>query len=157
MTLEEFNQMVTEASQKAHLFVANSVGTPSRIRSVALRIDDDGVLSVVLYTERMQHRVPTDEAKEMQAAMAAMRELFEREPNLKNSLSEFDGFFVHWDEITDAMAAAGDEYTEWDCSPLELITRLIDERDELRATVDEIRNTPDVASESELESEDDER
>ena len=137
MKLEEFNQMVTEASQKAHLFIADSIGGAERVRSVALRIDDDGVLSIILHSKRMKSRIPTDEAAQIEKSLKAMRDVVDREPALKDSFEDFDGFFVHWDEVADAMKAAGPEYEGYSESPLELITQLIDERDDLLEQVNQ--------------------
>lgn len=62
-------------------------------------------------------------------ADAFIAELYEQEPNLKEEgLERFDGYFVHWDKIIKQCATAGvDGYSQ---SPAELITRLIDQRDE---------------------------
>lgn len=136
MKLKEFNEKVTKASQNAHLFFAGGYGGPERIKSVSLRIDDDGVLSIILHPQRMPDRVPTEESKKIGQALKVMKDLLEREPELKGSFDEFDGFFVHWDEITDALANAGEDYLDYLQSPMELIGRLIEERDQLKEQIE---------------------
>lgn len=139
MTLEEFTKIVSEACQKAHLFVGGLGGSVERVRSAALRIDDDGVLSIVLYPDRMKNRVPTDESEKVAIALKNIADIIDREPDLKDNFQDFDGFFVHWDEITAALQGAGDDYIDYDQSPMELITRLINERDELKTSVDDLK------------------
>lgn len=56
MTLEEFTKLISECSKSAHIFVANNIGGAERVRSVSIRIDDDGVLSILCHTHRMKLR-----------------------------------------------------------------------------------------------------
>lgn len=62
-----------------------------------------------------------------------IEELYELEPSLKTEgLERFDGYFVHWNEIIEFCHRVGgvEGYTQ---SPLELISRIIDQRDEALA------------------------
>lgn len=135
MTLEEFNKAVQECSQKAHLFFATDFDI-KQVRSISLRMDDDGVLSIVCHASRMKNRVPSEDAKFTEEALKAFRELINRVPDLKENFEEFDGFFVHWDQVTDTISKAGKNYQHYSESPFELITKLIDERDDLRERLD---------------------
>lgn len=62
-------------------------------------------------------------------ANALADQIYRLEPNLINEgLENFDGYFVHWDEIIKACQQAWPEPVGYAQSPLELIARLIDER-----------------------------
>lgn len=135
MTLDEFSKVVSEASKNAHLFVADGYGF-KQVRSVSLRMDDDGTLSVLMHPNHMPDRVTTEDAKTLALQLKMIRELLVKEPQLKQDFDDFDGFFVHWNEIIDALAEAGEEYQQYSISPMELLQQLIDERNELKAKLD---------------------
>ena len=135
MTLEEFNAVVKEASQKAHMFVAGFT-KPERVKSVSLRLDDDGVLSIVLHKERMPSRVPTDEAAKIDAAVKGMQKLVKKEPKLKGAFDDFDGFFVHMNEITEVAEESGENLDGE--SVADFIWRIIEERNEAQLRLERI-------------------
>ena len=137
MTLEEFNKIVSDASQKAHLLVSDGLSGAKRVKGVGMRLDDDGVLSLILYTTHLAGRVESDESKQLAEQRRMIKELLDREPCLRECFQDFDGFFVHWNEISGAFECAGDDYRDWGESPLELIGKLISERDELKRQLHE--------------------
>jgi hypothetical protein len=66
-----------------------------------------------------------------------LEHLFKLAPTLDGEgLDHFDGYFVHWDEVTRALYKAWpDKHVGYSESPLELVHRLIDERDALLMAV----------------------
>jgi len=63
-----------------------------------------------------------------------VQELYRQEPSLKNEgLENFDGYWVRWDQVIKACQWAWENEHDYDESPLELITDLIEERDVLAA------------------------
>lgn len=88
------------------------------------------------------------QAREEAAELAILRDavvamepaLAKKKPDGSPSWDDFDGYFVHWDEIERRVSAAwpggSPGYSE---SPAELITDLIDERDMLKEQVAQAR------------------
>lgn len=73
------------------------------------------------------------EVAEPQEVQELLEHLYTLAPDMKDEgLDHFDGYFVHWDEVSEALGRAWPRtivgYAE---SPLELVARLIDERDAL--------------------------
>lgn len=69
---------------------------------------------------------------ELEDFIELREKLFKLAPSLKEEgLENFDGYFVHWNVITEACCKYLGEGTSWSESPLELITQLIDRIDEL--------------------------
>ena len=72
-----------------------------------------------------------------------IRQLYEKEPNLKKGgLEDFDGYFIHYDKVIHAVCHAwGGENPGYLSDPLELIYRLIDERDGILISLKEWAET----------------
>ena len=66
-----------------------------------------------------------------------IKQLYEEEPNLgKEGLENFAGYFVHYDKVIKAVCNAwGGENPGYNNDPLELIGNLINERDEILASL----------------------
>lgn len=73
--------------------------------------------------------------KQPEPAREFIEQLYREEPNLKKEgLQNFDGYYVHWDKVVKALSWAWpDEKVGYIQSPLELVIRLINERDESEA------------------------
>lgn len=66
---------------------------------------------------------------------STLDDIYERAPSLrKEGIVGWYGYFVHWDEVIAAISKAWPEekHISYDRSPLELLYRLIDERDAFR-------------------------
>ncbi len=64
-----------------------------------------------------------------------LNEIYEVAPSLRvEGIRNWYGYFVHWDEVLTAICQAwpDEKHIGYDQSPLELVVRLINERDELK-------------------------
>ena len=52
MTLDEIRDASKKAYKAAQVYLVDSIGSSTLIKSVAVRIDDDGTTSVLLFTKR---------------------------------------------------------------------------------------------------------
>lgn len=78
----------------------------------------------------------SDAQKEIERLNKWKEAILDAEPNLKEEgLENIWGYFVHWNEIIERCCMAWpNEKPGYSESPIELITRIIDERDELKQT-----------------------
>ena len=68
-----------------------------------------------------------------------IEDLYEIEPKLKEEgLENFEGYFVHWDEIIKTCGQAWKDTRMYNETPLELIVDLINERDGLKNRIKEL-------------------
>jgi hypothetical protein len=117
MTLEELTALVTTNALKAHVILDTGI-TKSRIRSVSIRIDDDGVASVVLHAEHMRERVTSEEVREKNAIIEAVKALRKKHPDLADNLSNISNMYVSQTELWEFLASHGvpvdDDDTIWE-------------------------------------------
>ncbi len=71
MELERLNSLVTDAALKAHLFMATGYSEPKRVESVSVRLDADGVCSIIMHPEAMPGRVTPEKVARRAAMMKA--------------------------------------------------------------------------------------
>ena len=74
--------------------------------------------------------------KQLSDAHPWMETIIGLEPNLeKEGVENFDGYFAHWNEVIERCNQAWEKPPGYSQSPLELITKIIDERDDYRKQV----------------------
>lgn len=86
MKLPEISEALKSAIDGGHLLISTCPGVCERVRSVALRVDEDGIVSVILFDRRQPGRiVPADERARRRTtaeAVAGWKECCEAVPEL---------------------------------------------------------------------------
>ena len=108
MILEDLKKLFGEAIDKAHFVVAGFTKN-EKVEGVSLRLDSDGIMSLVFHVGHTQGRTETDESKHLKNAL----ELYEYFG--KTTAEEIDGSYVHWEILENALDGydwPGDDETD---------------------------------------------
>ena len=127
------------AEQKAQLFI----DTVLKSRSIGLHNILPKIVELIKEQDRDTRHQSVEELRAATAEMLPLRELIgylcEEQPafaedllNGHGLLESFDGHFVAWDEIIEACGNGMEGYGD---SPVELINRIINERDALKEEI----------------------
>ena len=107
MTWDEIRKRIDWAITNSHVFYQDSdIDGPVIVRSVAVRMDEDGTASVIMYGKRMPGRIISKDQEATKRALKVGREVLKLEPGLANG-GTVDEFYYSLDIIGQLLDNAG--------------------------------------------------
>jgi len=135
MTLDDLKKLFGESINKAH-FVLSSMTQHERVESVAVRLDSDGVISLVFYAGYTKGRTATTESQDLKNAM----ELYKRCD--KTTVEDFDSCYLDWETLEDVLDgyAYPEDTDDYDIGMIpKRIATLLKDRNSLASEVEKLR------------------
>jgi len=146
MTLEDLKKLFGEAIDKAHFIVASLEGN-KKVEGVSLRLDSDGVMSVIFHMVHAQGRTETTESLHLKNALE-LYEYFD-----KTTAKDLEGAFVDWETLEDALDSYGypEDPDEYDVKEIpDRIKALLKDRNALAKEIEALKKnlqTPKIKEE----------